>query len=134
VAVVAAILLFSIGSAIHSAGWTQGFTTGLLAGGAEGASLTPYLAYRTGHGFHAWGIGSFFGMIFRFGFLLLFFALIAKFFGFWRWHRFGYHGPWWHHHGEHYQGYSQPEQNDRPSSETGQPSERKPQNTSLTYV
>jgi len=37
----AVLLIFGIGSAIHSAGWSQGYTMGLLTGNAGGDSLTP---------------------------------------------------------------------------------------------
>lgn len=96
----AVLVLFGIGSAIHNAGWSQGFSMGLLAGGADGAKLAPYLV---GYGTHGWGfgglIGGFFGLIFRIGFLVLLFALLARVFGFWRWRgQGGPCGPHWHRH------------------------------------
>lgn len=92
----AVLVLFGIGSAIHNAGWSQGFSMGLLAGGANGAKLAPYLV---GYGTHGWGFGGFFGLIFRIGFLVLLFALLARVFGFWRWRgQGGPCGPHWHRH------------------------------------
>jgi hypothetical protein len=91
----ALLVLFGIGAAAHSAGWSQGYTLGLLAGGASGDSLTPYLVYRGGHGFHPFG---FFGGIFRFAFFFLLLALILKFLGCARWRMQGEHHSPWHHH------------------------------------
>lgn len=93
-------LLFVLGSAAHSAGWSQGFAFGLLAGGGgEGASAAPYLAYRAGHGFGpAAFFGGFLGGIFRFGLLLLFVAFVARFFCPWR-RRHMHHHPEWHGYG-----------------------------------
>ncbi len=100
----AVLLLFGIGSAIHSAGWSDGFMMGLLAGGnADGGSLAPYMAYQTGQGWRGgWGhpIGGFFR------FLLLFFVigLIFRFFGLLRWKMGGanHQRPeWWLHRRRH---------------------------------
>jgi hypothetical protein len=92
---IAAVLLFTIGSAAHSAGWSQGYTLGLLAGSAtDGSALTPYLLSRGapgmagGFGF----IGGFFGVLFRLAFFVFLIALAAKFFGFWRWRMRSRHG------------------------------------------
>lgn len=96
--VVGVLVLFGIGSAIHSAGWSDGFTMGLLAsGGTEGGTVAPYLAYRSGPGWHHGGFGGFFGGFFRFLFFLFVIALIFKFLGFWRWRMHGAHAPWGHH-------------------------------------
>lgn len=79
-------LLFIAGSAAHSAGWSQGFVFGLLAGGGAGdVGAAPYLAYRAGPGWHGFGPAAFFGGIFRFGLLLLFVAFILRCFSPWRW-------------------------------------------------
>ncbi|MCB0114873.1 MAG: hypothetical protein KDD84_12320, partial [Caldilineaceae bacterium] len=108
IAVVAAVLLiFGIGSAIHSAGWSDGFMMGLMAGGnVDGGSLAPYLAYQNGHGWQGSGIGGFFGGLFRFLFFLFMIVLFFRLLGFLRW-RMGGRGPWHHHrhgwhHGDHH--------------------------------
>lgn len=134
-AAVAVLLLVGLGSAIHNAGWSQGFTMGLLAGNADGNTLAPYLASRTGY-------GGFFGGFFRFAFFLFVFAMIARFFGFWRWskipgaQRIGRMGrmpcsdePWRHHYGQ-----PRPEQSSGSEGEATQTAENKPQNTTSMYV
>lgn len=91
------LLLFGVGSAIHSAGWWDGFTMGLLTSGSvDGGTLPAYMAYRGGPGWH--GGGGFFGGLFRFLFFLFVFALFFKFLGFWRWRMRGSQPPWAHHH------------------------------------
>lgn len=92
----AVLLLFGVGAAIHNAGWSQGYTLGLLAGSAGGGgdALTPYLVYRTGGGFHPFG---FVGGIFRFLFLFLLIGLFFKFLRCGRHAIRGEHfGPWRH--------------------------------------
>lgn len=98
----ALLLLFSIGVAIHSAGWSDGFALGIMAGGnGETAALAPLMAARGGWGWHGGGFG-FIGGFFRLIFFFLGIALLFKFLGFWRWrmhHRHswdeGYPGPDW---------------------------------------
>ena len=90
--------LLIIGSVMQSSAWTQGYTMGLLSGGADNAQLAPYLLYRTGPGLHMGG-GGFFGGILRFGFLLLIGLGIFKLIGCAHWHKHGGPPPWWRHHG-----------------------------------
>lgn len=114
----AVLLLFGLGTAIHNAGWSQGYTLGLLTGSAEGGdALTPYLVYRTGGGFHPLG---FFGGIFRFLFPFLLVGLIFKFLRYGRHHRQGEHfGPWRHHdYGPHNGPQNAPQPGDRPGQAT----------------
>jgi hypothetical protein len=147
-AIVAVLVLFGIGSAIHNAGWSDGFATGLLASNADGGKLAPYLLYQNGYGGHHWGIGGFFGGLFHFVFFLFFLGFIAKVIGFWRcrmnggqhggWHQHWQHGghPDWHQRWQ--QGQSQPQQSSSaPGSAptaTPQPDEHKPQNTAWINV
>jgi hypothetical protein len=97
IAVVAAVLLlFGIGSAIHSAGWSDGFMMGMMAGGnVDGGSLAPYLALQNGRIGHS-GIGGFFSGLLHFLFILFMIGLFFRFVGFLR-RRKGGHGPWGHH-------------------------------------
>lgn len=116
----AVLLLFGLGTAIHSAGWSQGYTLGLLTGSAGGDSLTPYLVYQAGHGFHPFG---FFGAIFRFVALFFVVGLLFKFVrcGRGRMPRGEHFGPW--HHAYPYPGAPstpQPEQS-TPGTETPAP-------------
>jgi hypothetical protein len=91
------LLIFGIGSAIHSAGWSDGFMMGLMAGGnVDGGSLAPYLAYQNGQGWQGGGIGDFFGGLFRFLFFLFVIVLFFRFLGFLRWRKWG-HAAWGHH-------------------------------------
>jgi hypothetical protein len=134
-AVLAGVALFALGSAIHNAAWSQGFTLGLLTAGADGAQIAPYLPYQAGHGWGPAGFaGGFFGALFRIGFFVFMLALIAKFFGFWRWRMHGgphgYHGPYgpWHRHGP---------QPDQPDADQGGPTPEqtsRPQPTAWTQV
>ena len=121
---IATLILITLATTLHNAGWSQGFAMGLLASNADSAQIAPYLAYRGGHGF---GMGGFFGMMFRFGFFLLFLALIAKIFGFWRWrmhsHMHAQGRPFWEHRGSH--GHHSAEQ---------QPDDQKPRQTNWTNV
>ena len=158
IAAILGILLFSaITGGIHQAGWNEGYTAGLLAGGGDNAkALTPYLANPGAYGPHGWGGHSFgfIGGIFRFLFFGFLIMLVLKFFAFrrWRmhndWHgeqggRDGWqggpwqHGPWGHHHGQQ-QGeqpeQAQPSQGSGPSGAPVQPTEHKPQNTSWINV
>jgi hypothetical protein len=87
--------LLSLGGYI---GWSQGYAMGRLASGEAGAgapagAVGPYLPYY-GVGFFPffWGIG----LVFKIGFFLLFFFLIAKFFRFFAWRMAGgARGPYW---------------------------------------
>jgi len=158
IAAVLGILLFStIVGGIHQAGWNQGFTAGLLAGGGENAkAVAPYLAAPGVYRPHGWGghgsgfIGGFLHFLF-FGFLIM---MALKFFVFrrWRmhngWHgeqggRCGWqggpwqHGPWGHHHGQPQdkpEGESRSEPGSGPCASPAQPTEHKPQNTSWINV
>ena len=80
IAVLAVLVLFGIGAAVHNAGWSQGYTMGLLTGGADGARMTPYLMSRGhGYGWHHGGFGGgfgFFGVIFRIFLFVLLFGLL----------------------------------------------------------
>jgi hypothetical protein len=115
VVVLALLLLFGIGTAIHNAGWSQGYTLGLLTGSAGGGdALTPYLVYRTGGGFHPFG---FLGGIFRFLFLFFVVGLLLKFFACGRWRMHGEHPSRWHHH--HYGPYG-PQNAPQPGEQPGQ--------------
>lgn len=88
----AVLVLFGIGAAIHNAGWSQGFTWGLMAAGnTDSGALTPYLAYRTGYGMHPFGGG--FGCLFPLALLIFLGVMAAKFFGCGRWQQPG--GPSW---------------------------------------
>ncbi len=129
------VLLFGLGAAAHSAGWSQGYTMGLLTGSVSGGdSLTPYLVYRGGHGFHPFG---FVGGIFRFFAFFLLIGLFFKLLGFACWRRHGEgRGPWHHHYhnrGPHGEG---PQQGDTPQPPTP-PAEETPggsQPTVWTHV
>ncbi len=138
------LLLFGIGSAVYSGGWSQGYTMGLLTGSADGADLTPYLVYRTG-GWQGGGFG-FFGAIFRIFFFVFLFGLLFKALGIWRWRMHGGpdqwgagHGPWGRH-GEWGDGQPQPPQQPQPEAPRGQPAQPDqplapgPQPTSWTRV
>lgn len=125
-AAVAVLLLVGLGSAVHNAGWSQGFTMGLLAGNGDGNALAPYLAYRTGYGWHP---GGFFGGFFRFAFFLFVLAMIARFIGFWRWRMRVPEGPWRHHYDR-----PRPAQSSSPGSGAAQTAEDKPQDTPSMYV
>jgi hypothetical protein len=146
---IALVLLLSVGSALHNAGWSQGYTQGLFTGslltsGAEGGKVAPYLLNQNGygwHGGHSFGvIGGFFRFLF-FGFLIM---LAFRFFAFRRWHMHkgengkhgGHggpwqHGPWGRHHSQQAE---QPQPGNAPAAEAPQPSEHKPQNTSWIDV
>ena len=103
IAVVAAVLLlFGIGSSIHSAGWSDGFMMGLMAGGnVDGGSLAPYLAYQNGHGWQGGGILGFFGGLLQLLFILFVIGLFFRFLGFLRWRKGGrHHRHGWRHDGE----------------------------------
>ncbi|MCC6166091.1 MAG: hypothetical protein IT329_02575 [Caldilineaceae bacterium] len=119
----AVLLLIGLGSAIHSAGWSQGYTLGLLTSRAGGDSLTPYLVYRGGHGLHPFGFGGpfgFFGAIFRFAGLFLVIGLLLKFFGCGRWRGRGEgHGPW---HQHYYGPQNAPQSAPQPGEQPGQTS------------
>lgn len=118
----AVLLLIGLGTAIHSAGWSQGYTLGLLTSRASGDSLTPYLVYRGGYGFHPFGFGGpfgFFGAIFRFVALFLVIGLLLKFFGCGRWRGQGErHG--WHPH--HYGPQNTPQSTPQNAPQPGEPS------------
>lgn len=81
-ATLALVVLFGLGSLPYNAGYSSGMATGLLVSGGEGGAMNPYLLSQMG-GMHG-GFG-FFGAILRFGFFLVFLAVIAKVFGFARW-------------------------------------------------
>ena len=152
VAAVIGILLFSaIAGGIHQAGWNQGFTAGLLAGGGDGAkAVTPYLnaPYAYGPHYGGWHGFGFIGGIFRFLFFGFLIMMAFRFFAFrrWRhhngghdgWHNGGHGGPWqrgpWGQPQGQQPGQSQPEQSSGPSGNPAQPAENKPQNTSWINV
>jgi hypothetical protein len=124
----ALIVLLGLGSAIHGAAWSQGYTMGLLAGSAaDGASVLPYLISRTGSGI---GVGGgFFGSFVHIGLILLLIAMVAKFIGFRRWGMHGPHGSWRHHHGWSTQG-----PNDGPSDDVAESDRDKPKDPTVTQM
>ena len=115
------IVLLSVGvSSIQQGAWTQGYMTGLLTAGGDASAVAPLLAY--GHGFSPAHAGfSFFGAIFKLGFFFIFFAMMAKFFGFWMWRmNGGRHGGWgkhWHERHGHHGGHNGP-QSDQAQEDT----------------
>ncbi len=135
VAVVAALIVVAIASASHSAGWSQGYTMGLLAAGGDSARLTPYLIYRAGGGLGPWGFGGFFGLILRFGFFAFLLAMVVKFVAFRRRH---IHGPWHPLHGcpwsDDHQDPAQAQQDRSAAGHASQPNESNAQNTAWINV
>ncbi|MGH2542995.1 MAG: hypothetical protein ACRDIB_09370 [Ardenticatenaceae bacterium] len=103
VVAVGLLVVFGIASVTYDAGYSQGFTMGLLAGGSEGGAAAPYLAYGNGFGWNRGGFG-----FFPFLFGLFIFAMVARFFGFWGWRRHSPPGPWQHHEGHRRPGHGGP--------------------------
>lgn len=95
--VVAGLVIIGLlwaGTAMRNEAWTQGYTMGLLASGAGGSDITPYLLHRVGPGFGQ-GAG-FFGGVARLAFLFLLVAGVFKLLGFGYWRRHGGPPPWAH--------------------------------------
>lgn len=136
-AIVAVLVLFGIGSAIHNAGWSDGFAAGLLASNADGGKLAPYLLYQNGYGAHHWGIGGFFGGILHFVFFLFFLGFIAKVIGCRRWRMHdGQPHPWRHGwpQGGPQPGQTPSQQGSDPAQTADQTGEHKPQPTAWIDV
>lgn len=129
------IVLLSFGvSHIQQSAWSQGYMTGLLTAGGDTSTLAPLLAYGRGFGpMHA-GIG-FLGGILKLGFFLFFFAMLAKFFGFFVWRMRGEGKSGWHkgwHHGHHG---SNSDATPQSESDASNPNDTQPNDTQPTsYV
>ena len=110
-------VLLAGGFALSRAGWSQGYTAGLQAGGADLAPVVPFRPYGPlALGFLPLLCG--FGLLFFFGLFILRFFLFGR--RAWGWHKQGgpgegpWMGPWGH-------GHRQPWQQDPPEGQAEPP-------------
>jgi len=115
-------LLLAGGYALARAGWSQGYSAGLQAGGSEIAPVVPFRPYGPlALGFFPLFCG--FGLLFFFGLFVLRFLFFGR--RAWRWRQHGgpeggpWMGPWGRGHGEH--GHRPPWQRDPPEEGTAPP-------------